>query len=303
MNDPNGLDRFWLDGKVCLVTGAARGIGKALAIALAQAGASAVGLIDIESEALSLTKKELSHAFPHMKISALPARHLECLHCFRNTRAIDSFASENNRLDSKPSFKCLFFSQYVIVACNNAGIIYSGTEEKYAAENASLEEWQRTIDVNLTGVFLCCQAEANWMLRNNYGKIINIASMSGKKFSSFTISIIFSIVFSAHIVNHPQKHAAYHASKAGVLQLTRSLGAEWADKGIHVNCISPGYVETYQTSRPGLQELKEYWKRLTPAKRLATVEDIQGPLIFLASDASSFVYGAEIIVDGGFTLW
>eukprot|EP00871_Galdieria_phlegrea_P005952 jgi/Galph1/844/GphlegSOOS_G5727.1 len=200
MNDPNGLDRFWLDGKVCLVTGAARGIGKALAIALAQAGASAVGLIDIESEALSLTKKELSHAFPHMKISALPANVSIASEIHG---AIDSFASENNRLD---------------IACNNAGIIYSGTEEKYAAENASLEEWQRTIDVNLTGVFLCCQAEANWML-----------------------------------LNHPQKHAAYHASKAGVLQLTRTLGAEWADKGIHVNCISPGYVETYQTSRPGLK--------------------------------------------------
>eukprot|EP00871_Galdieria_phlegrea_P003385 jgi/Galph1/4047/GphlegSOOS_G2669.1 len=268
MNDPNGLDRFWLDGKVCLVTGAARGIGKALAIALAQAGASAVGLIDIESEALSLTKKELSHAFPHMKISALPANVSIASEIHG---AIDSFASENNRLD---------------IACNNAGIIYSGTEEKYAAENASLEEWQRTIDVNLTGVFLCCQAEANWMLRNNYGKIINIASMS------------------AHIVNHPQKHAAYHASKAGVLQLTRTLGAEWADKGIHVNCISPGYVETYQTSsKTRATRIERILETFDTSKEISNSRRIQGPLIFLASDASSFVYGAEIIVDGGFTLW
>eukprot|EP00871_Galdieria_phlegrea_P001390 jgi/Galph1/2251/GphlegSOOS_G929.1 len=263
----NVMDRFRLDGKIALVTGAAQGIGKALAVALAQAGAGAVCLIDLESDTLRHTEKELGAKFPKTEIIATAA---DVSNSAQITQAVNSFASKFGRLD---------------IACNNAGIVFSGTESKYASEVAPLEQWKKTIDVDLTGVFLCCQAEAKWMLAQHSGKIINTASMSG------------------HIVNHPQKQAAYNAAKAGVIQLTRTLGAEWADRGVHVNCISPGYINTNITNTPSLKEAMDYWIRLTPANRLGTVEDLQGPVVFLASDASSFMYGGEIIVDGGFTLW
>ncbi|KAK4528111.1 hypothetical protein GAYE_SCF51G6045 [Galdieria yellowstonensis] len=263
----NVLDRFKLDGKIALVTGAAQGIGKALAIALAQAGAAAVGLLDLESETLRHTEKELNAHFSSTQILALVA---DVSNADQVNQAISQFASKFGRLD---------------IACNNAGIVFSGTEDKYASENASVEQWKKTLDVDLTGVFICCQAEAKWMLPQQYGKIINTASMS------------------AHIVNHPQKQAAYNAAKAGVVQLTRTLGAEWADRGVHVNCISPGYINTPITNTPALKSVMDYWIRLTPANRLGEVEDLQGPVVFLASDASSFMFGGEIIPDGGFTLW
>ena len=105
------------------------------------------------------------------------------------------------------------------IACNNAGIVYSTPENK--SEDVPQTQWERTMAVNLNGVFYCCQAEARHMLQKGRGKIINTASMSGS------------------IVHHPQLQAAYNASKAACVHLTKSLAAEWADRGVYVNCISP----------------------------------------------------------------
>jgi len=139
--------------------------------------------------------------------------------------------------------------------------------------------------VNLDGVFFCCQAEAKHMLTKGYGKIINTASMSGT------------------IVNHPQKQVAYNTSKAGVVHMTKTLGAEWASRGVNVNCISPGYVDTPLNQSESLMAVRALWIRDTPMNRLAEVDDLTGALIYLASPLSNYTTGCDLIVDGGFTVW
>eukprot|EP00824_Muranothrix_gubernata_P021901 TRINITY_DN4963_c0_g1_i1.p2 TRINITY_DN4963_c0_g1~~TRINITY_DN4963_c0_g1_i1.p2 ORF type:complete len:180 (-),score=27.50 TRINITY_DN4963_c0_g1_i1:84-623(-) len=166
------------------------------------------------------------------------------------------------------------------VAVNNAGICVHAP-----GEHMSHEIWERVMNVNATGVFLCAKAEGQHMLARGHGSIINTASMS------------------ASIVNTPQKQCSYNASKAAVVHLTRSLAAEWAPRGVRVNCISPGYTSTPLLDTPALAGLAESWKGLTPMARLAKVTDLQGAVVFLASSASEFVTGHDLVIDGGYTLW
>ena len=127
------------------------------------------------------------------------------------------------------------------------------------------------------------------MLPAGYGKIINMASMS------------------ASISNTPQNQAHYNASKAGVLHLTRSLGAEWAPRGLRVNSISPGYTRTMLVqdllASPVGQQFMPVWMAMTPMKRMAEVTDLQGAVVFLASEASDFMTGSDLTIDGGYTAW
>jgi len=163
------------------------------------------------------------------------------------------------------------------ICFNNAGICIN---EK--AEEMSYESWCRVIDVNLTAVFLVAQAVGRVMIKQGGGSIINTASMS------------------AHIVNIPQPQCAYNASKAGVIQLTKSLAVEWMPYNVRVNCISPGYIFTAMTlSAP--DEWKKTWLDLSVARRMGKPEELLGAVIYLASDASSFTTGADIIIDGAFT--
>jgi NAD(P)-dependent dehydrogenase (short-subunit alcohol dehydrogenase family) len=141
------------------------------------------------------------------------------------------------------------------------------------------------IDVDLTGVFLSCQAEARVMLPRNHGAIINIASMSGV------------------IVNRGLLQAHYNSAKAGVIHLTKSLAMEWAARGIRVNAISPGYTLTPMNLRPEVAEQLAGFAADTPVGRIATVEEMVGPAVFLVSEAAAFVTGANLLVDGGFTCW
>jgi len=164
------------------------------------------------------------------------------------------------------------------VGVNNAGI------GAWADAEAMPEEtWDRVLAVNLKGVFLCAQAEGRIMLRQGYGKIINTASMS------------------ARIVNRPQNQVGYNASKAGVVQLTKSLAAEWASRGVRVNCISPGYTRTALTGQ--VAHLVPGWLKDIPMGRMAEVSDLQGAVVYLASAASDYVTGHDLVIDGGFTLW
>jgi len=167
---------------------------------------------------------------------------------------------------------------------NNAGI-----GQWVDSEKGSDEDWRRVISINLDGVYFCARAEARLMLAKGYGKIINTASMSG------------------HIVNTPQNQTAYNTSKAGVLHLTRSLAAEWAPRGVRVNSISPGYTRTRLVddllATPAGKTILPKWMALTPMGRMAEVEDLQGALIYLASPASDFVTGSDIIIDGGYCAW
>ena len=167
------------------------------------------------------------------------------------------------------------------VLMNNAGIVHWGE-----AESVAEGDWTKVIDVNLNGLFFCAQAVSKPMIAAKTGRIINIASMSG------------------HIVNRPQAQASYNASKAAVIQLTKSLATEWAPHNVRVNSISPGYMGT-DMAKPFFED-PEYggvWIPSIPMKRPGEPEELAGVALFLASDASSYVTGSDIVVDGGFTCW
>ncbi|MBB5158494.1 SDR family NAD(P)-dependent oxidoreductase [Saccharopolyspora phatthalungensis] len=167
------------------------------------------------------------------------------------------------------------------VAVNNAGIAHN-----HASEELSDEDWRRVMSVNLDGVFYCCRAAGRRMLRQEAGSIINTGSMSG------------------HIANRPQPQSAYNAAKAGVIHLTKSLAGEWAGRGVRVNCVSPGYVGTELTKR-GMsnEEWRRAWIDGTPMSRVAEPREIAPAVVFLASEASSYCTGTDLVVDGGYTVW
>ena len=162
---------------------------------------------------------------------------------------------------------------------NNAGICINAP-----AEEMSYEQWSKVININLTGIFLTDIAAGKYMLEHGGGSIINTASMSG------------------HIVNVPQPQCAYNASKAGVIQLTKSLAIEWAKRGVRVNSISPGYIGTeLVNSSDFLVPLIEKWNAMAPMGRLGRPEELQSICVYLAGDTSSFTTGSDFIVDGAFT--
>ena len=162
---------------------------------------------------------------------------------------------------------------------NNAGICINAP-----AEEMTYEQWLRVINVNLNSIFLTDVAAGKYMLSHGGGSIINTASMSG------------------HIVNVPQPQCAYNASKAGVIQLTKSLAIEWAKRGVRVNSISPGYIGTELTlNSPTLQPLIAQWNALAPMGRMGRPEELQSICVYLAGDTSSFTTGSDFLIDGAFT--
>jgi len=170
------------------------------------------------------------------------------------------------------------------IGVNNAGMgLWSD------ALTMPFNEWRKVLSLNLDAVFLCAQAEAREMNRNGYGKIINTASMS------------------AHISNTPQNQCAYNASKAGVLHLTRSLAAEWAPYHICVNSISPGYTKTDLVDKllqtPEGKTMLPKWLERIPMGRMATPDDLQGAVVYLAASASDYMTGADLLIDGGYCAW
>ncbi len=170
------------------------------------------------------------------------------------------------------------------IGVNNAGIGLW-----VDSETMTLDEWNRVINLDLTSVWLCAKYEAKVMLDAGYGKIINTASMSGG------------------IVNMPQNQSAYNTAKAGVIHLTKSLAAEWATRGIRVNCISPGYTHTNLVDElaksPEGQEMIPIWLRMTPMGRMVEVAELQGAVVYLAAEASDFTTGHDLVVDGGYCVW
>ena len=161
----------------------------------------------------------------------------------------------------------------------NAGICINAP-----ADEMTYSQWKKNIDVNLNSVFLTDTIAGKYMLANGGGSIINTASMS------------------AHIVNVPQPQCAYNASKAGVIQLTKSLAIEWAKRGVRVNSISPGYIGTDLTlSSPTLQPLIEKWNAMAPTGRLGKPEELESICVYLAGDTSTFTTGADFTIDGAFT--
>ena len=257
------LDRLRLQGRVALVTGAGPGIGRACAHALGEAGA-AVAVVDLSPERAQAVVVELKH-----KGADALAITADVTSADQVQAMVDAVLGRWGRLT---------------IAVNNAGV--GGWA---SAETMSEAHWDQVMALNLKGVFLCARAAGRVMLAAGYGKIINTASMSG------------------HIVNRPQPQAAYNASKAGVIHLTRSLAAEWAVRGVRVNSISPGYMRTplldALLESPEGQAMVPRWVEMTPMGRLGDVTDLQGAVVYLASAASDFMTGHDLVVDGGYSLW
>jgi len=167
------------------------------------------------------------------------------------------------------------------IAFNNAGIAVNAPSEQ-----CSDEEWHRVININLHAVFYCCREFGKVMLEQGKGSIINTASMSGV------------------ISNTPQPQSAYNVSKAGVIMLTKSLAGEWAKRGVRVNSVSPGYIGTEMT-KIGMSNQEWYadWLKFTPMGRVGEPREVATAVVYLASDASSYFTGSNLVVDGGYTCW
>ena len=253
------IDSFRLDGKRAYITGGARGIGKSIAQAFVEAGA-VVAIADLDIDEANKTAQELSQSGGKVIAAELDVTSQESVEA-----CIKKISEEFGGID---------------IAVNNAGICINSP-----ADEMTLEQWKKVIDINLTGVFLTSQAAGKQMIKQGKGGvIINTASMS------------------AHIVNFPQPQCAYNASKAGVIQLSKSLAIEWVNHNIRVNTISPGYIGTELTLKsPSLKPLIEQWEAMSPMKRIGKPEELQSIAVYLASDAASFTTGSDFVIDGAFT--
>jgi sorbose reductase len=248
---------FDIKGRKALVTGAGRGIGKVLALTLAEAGCD-VALFGLHHKNLE-------------EVAALVSK--------SGVRSLVLEGDVSRKSDVQKAFSAVAkgFGR-LDISVNNAGI-----SMQTPVEEMPEPDWDRIMDINMKGVFLCSQEAAHLMIPRKSGSIINIGSIS------------------ARTVNVPQKQAVYNTSKAGVVMLTQAMAVEWAPYGIRVNSISPGYMKTEMTLS-SMSKLFPAWESLTPLGRLGEPEELRGALIYLASDASSYMIGHDLVVDGGYTI-
>ena len=249
---------FELTGQVAVVTGAGRGIGRAIALALAEAGAD-VALLARTGDELTETRAA---------VEALGRRAVAALVDVSDGASVRRAAAE----------VLAFFAGRVDILVNNAGVA-----GRMSIIDLTEEEWDRVLDTNLKGTFLCTQAFVPPMIARGRGRIVNIASTFG-------------------MVGHPDR-AAYAASKGGIVQLTRQLAAELAEHAITVNAVGPAIIKTAMVEpliRPGMA-YGELGLRKTPLGRFGEPEEVAWPVVFLASQAASYITGQTLMVDGGWT--
>ncbi|MEN6641580.1 MAG: SDR family oxidoreductase [Armatimonadia bacterium] len=245
---------FDLTGKIAAVTGGARGIGRACADALQEMGAR-IALIDVLEDRVKQSADEMGNGTIGIVC--------DCTNSASVTAAFDQVKAHFGRLD---------------ILVTSAGIcIWSPAEEM------SEQDWDKVVDLNLKGTFLCCQAAGRIMIGQKSGSIINVASMSGS------------------IANRPQAQIGYNSSKAGVMHLTRSLAVEWAQHNVRVNSISPGYTLSELTKQ--FPQYFDGWMPYIPMGRMAQPEELVGAVVYLASDAASYTTGHDLVIDGGYTCW
>jgi gluconate 5-dehydrogenase len=259
MKTPQEL--FDLSGKVAIDTGAGSGRGANFAQALAEAGADVV-CADLQVAGA----EETVRAIEQLGRSAL-AFEVDVADEAAVTQMVQTTVARFGKLD---------------IIVNNAGIGITGPPEEM-----TLADWQKTLDVNLTGVFLCAREAAKAMIASgNGGQIINIASILGA------------------VASMPGPATAYAATKGAVVNLTRDLAVHWAQYGIRVNAIGPAYFPTAMTGDAfAVPEVVAELNRRTPMGRTGKLEELKGPIVFLASEASSYVTGQTLYVDGGWTAW
>ena len=252
------LSKFQLGGKTAVVTGATRGIGRALARALAEAGANIV-IVGRDEAAAREVEAELSElGTPTLTVIA------EITERAAVERVLAATLERFGRAD---------------ILINNAG-----TCIHKPALDVTDEEWRQVMSVNVDALWITSQVFGRQMVAQGGGTIVNIGSIS------------------AQIVNRPQWQPAYNASKAAVHQLTKSLAAEWAPHGVRVNALAPGYVKT-DMAPVDEPQFKQRWIDDAPQQRAALPEELGPAVVFLASEASSFMTGSVLVMDGGYTLF
>jgi gluconate 5-dehydrogenase len=256
------FDKFRLDGKRALITGGSRGLGRAMAQALAEAGAELV-LVGREEANLKTAAAELSSLGRKVLIyPADMATPREAEHACRNL--LNAYGP-------------------IHILINNVG----GRRINIPTEQMPAEEWLRILDLNLTSAFICSKLIGGEMVKRRSGRIINVASIAGM------------------IVNQGIHGRSYETSKAALVAFTKTLAVDWAPYNVTVNAIAPGGFLTDPNRRwfSEMPELRTKFESLVPMARLGEPEEI-GPLaLYLASDASSYMTGATLVIDGGYTVW
>lgn len=248
------LGSFRIDGAVAVITGGARGIGRATAEAFAEAGARPV-LLDLDGVAASRTAAEIGRGASGCRLDVTQEAEVDA--------AFEAIVREHGRID---------------ILVNNAGVAI-----RRPTTELSLADWQRVVDVNMTGVFLCARAAGRLMTRQGAGAIVNLASIMGLSGGGLYPNI------------------SYQTTKGAVVNMTRALAVEWARQGVRVNAVAPTWVETdFISALKDNPEFVSTVERLTPIGRLAQPEEVANAILFLASPAAAMITGHVLPVDGGF---
>jgi len=251
---------FDLSGRVAVITGGSIGLGRQMAEGLAEMGASLV---------LCARKKERCEEAAH-ELAKLGVQTMAAACDVKDPASVrqlmDDAVARFGRID---------------ILVNNAGISWGAP-----VETMTLADWNKVLETNLTGTFLCSQAAGNVMIRQHGGKIVNVASVAG-------------------ISGAPPEGVqaiGYHASKGGVIAFTKDLACKWAQHNIQVNALAPGWFPTHMSDRL-LEQKADYFLAHIPLRRFGTDYDLKGAAVFLASDASAYVTGHTLVVDGGQSAW